>query len=74
MSAADRRNAEQLDATDPLAELRSGFVVDDGWIYVDGNSLGRLHRTVAGRLGDAVDDWGRRLVTGWRDWIDLPEA
>ena len=34
--------AEELDAHDPLASFRDQFVVGDGLIYLDGNSLVRL--------------------------------
>jgi kynureninase len=39
---------------------------------MDGNSLGRLPARTPAAVAGAVDDWGRRLVTGWHDWIDLP--
>jgi kynureninase len=63
------------DADDPLAAFRDRFVFgDEDTIYVDGNSLGRLPRTVAERSAALVEDWGERLVTGWSDWIELPQA
>ncbi len=70
----DRETALALDAADPLAAMRSRFVVaDPDLIYLDGNSLGRLplaaeaalHRTVA-------TQWGEHLVRAWPDWIDEP--
>lgn len=68
-----RAYAQQLDADDPLAGFRERFVVDDeGPIYVDGNSLGRLPHATAERLTALVQDWGTRLVSGWPDWIELP--
>ncbi len=68
----ERAAAEAMDAADPLAWLRDRFVRRDGWIYMDGNSLGRLPGRTPARLNAAVDEWGERLVTGWHDWIDLP--
>ena len=69
----DRARAIALDAADPLRALRDRFVVHDpGRLYLDGNSLGRLSVDVRQRLDDAVEDWGRRVVEGWHDWIELP--
>ena len=73
--AADliRERAAALDAGDPLADLRDAFVVDDdGPLYVDGNSLGRLPHATAERIKGLVDEWGARLVTAWPDWIEAP--
>ena len=68
-----RERAEALDAADPLRSFRDRFEHGDGRrIYVDGNSLGRLSTDARDALHAAVDDWGRRLVTGWHDWIDAP--
>ena len=72
VTAADRRYAEALDRSDPLAGFRDRFVVaDDDLCYLDGNSLGRLPKSTAKRLNDIVArDWGDRLVRGWSEWID----
>jgi kynureninase len=69
----DRATAEALDGADPLAWLRERFVHREGWIYLDGNSLGRLPARTPAAVAAAVDAWGERLVTGWHDWIDLPQ-
>ena len=67
-------HARALDAEDPLAAFRDRFAIDrDGPLYVDGNSLGRLPRETAARVERTVADWGTRLVTGWEDWIEMPE-
>jgi kynureninase len=73
VAVTDRDAALELDAVDPLAWLRDRYVHDDRWIYVDGNSLGRLPAGTPARVAAAVGDWGSRLVTGWQDWIDLPQ-
>ena len=67
-----RDRAEALDAADPLASFRERFDLRDGPIYVDGNSLGRPPRAVRERLAELHDEWARRLVGGWADWIELP--
>ena len=42
----DRRDAQQLDADDPLGRWRDEFVIPDpDLIYLDGNSLGRTPRS-----------------------------
>ncbi|HYI21003.1 MAG TPA: aminotransferase class V-fold PLP-dependent enzyme [Candidatus Limnocylindrales bacterium] len=69
----ERDVAAARDATDPLASLRDGFVIDDPErIYLDGNSLGRLSQSVAERLASGTAAWGSRVVEGWPDWIGLP--
>jgi kynureninase len=68
-----RADAETLDAADPLAPFRDRFVIEDPErIYLDGNSLGRLPVAARDRLAELTADWGRRLVSGWPEWIDAP--
>jgi len=70
-----RDDALALDATDPLAWLRDRFVLPDGVIYLDGNSLGPLPADVPGRLAAVVErEWGTDLIRSWNShgWIDLP--
>jgi kynureninase len=72
----DRRDAEALDAADPLAGFRETFELPDGVIYLDGNSLGPLPRPAAARLAEVMhQEWGRGLITSWNaaGWIDAPQ-
>jgi kynureninase len=70
----ERADAEGLDAADPLAAFRERFVIDDPeTIYLDGNSLGRLPVATRERLRTLTAQWGSELVTGWHEWIDVPE-
>ena len=70
----ERADAERLDAADPLAAFRERFVIDDPeTIYLDGNSLGRLPVATRERMRTLTGQWGSDLVTGWHEWIDLPE-
>src|SRR6187455_3220896 len=65
-----------LDRSDPLAALRDEFVLPEGVIYLDGNSLGALPRRTAARVADvAAHEWGEGLIRSWNDagWIDLPQ-
>ncbi|MBX7458937.1 kynureninase [Qipengyuania sp. 1NDH17] len=67
--------ARQLDAGDPLAEYRERFLVPEGVIYLDGNSLGCLPKATPARLEEVVrEEWGRDLIRSWNTagWIDLP--
>jgi kynureninase len=70
----DRRRAEALDASDPLAPfVTESIVKEPGLLYLDGNSLGRLTHRTRGRLLQVVDDeWAGGLVRSWESWIDLP--
>jgi kynureninase len=73
MAVTDRAHAEALDAQDPLRAFRDRFVIaDPEQIYLDGNSLGRLPKATCERLQAAMAEWGKRLVGGWDEWIDLP--
>ena len=68
-------DAKTLDVADPLAHLRDRFALPEGVIYLDGNSLGAMPRSVVSRMSSVVtEEWGRDLITSWNvhDWIDLP--
>ena len=67
---------EQRDASDPLASLREQFVLPEGVIYLDGNSLGVLPKTAAARVAEAVtQEWGQGLIRSWNSagWFSLPQ-
>jgi kynureninase len=71
----DRACCEEFDHADPLADLRRRFDVDDGVIYLDGNSLGRLPRDTAARVARLIGtEWGKGLVRSWTDadWMHSP--
>jgi kynureninase len=70
-----REDALALDATSPLRGHRDRFDLPDGVVYLDGNSLGALPRSVADRLAEVVrTEWGTGLISSWNDagWMDLP--
>ena len=66
-----RAAAGALDDADPLAGFRARFAgVDDGLLYLDGNSLGRLPVDTPAAVARVVEqEWGRGLVGSWRDWV-----
>jgi kynureninase len=71
----DRREAERLDAADPLGWLRERFVIEEaGPLYLDGNSLGRLPRATMGAVEHVLrEDWGSGLVRSWPGWMEHAE-
>jgi kynureninase len=72
-----RQDAQRLDEADPLRARRDLFVIPDGTLYLDGNSLGPLPRHVAKRLAGAVsEEWGQSLIRGWNahGWFDMPRT
>jgi kynureninase len=71
-----RGDLEALDRADPLRAFRDRFVIPEGVIYLDGNSLGALPRATAERIREVVEDqWGRDLIRSWNvhGWIDLQQ-
>ena len=71
-----REDCLAFDARDPLAFVRERFVLPDGLIYLDGNSLGALPKAVAPRLRQAVDqEWATGLIRSWNDagWYRAPQ-
>ena len=68
-------HCRQLDAQDPLRQLRHQFELPPGVIYLDGNSLGVLPRTTAARVAEVVtQEWGQGLIRSWNSagWFDAP--
>ncbi len=64
-----------LDASDPLAAFRDRFLIPDGVIYMNGNSLGPLSRDAKERMDYVVsNEWGNELIRGWNSagWYELP--
>ncbi len=60
-----------------FAATKAMFDLPDGVIYLDGNSLGPLPRTVPERIGAMLrDEWGEMLITGWNKagWMAQPMA
>ena len=77
MDPTDRAAAGRLDAQDPLAGLRDRFCrPDPGVIYLDGNSLGVMPKTVPQRIARAVsEEWAEGLIRSWNaaGWYEMPQ-
>ena len=72
-----RQEALARDAADPLRSLRDEFVLPDGVLYLDGNSLGALPKRTAARVRTTIEsEWGEGLIRSWNmaGWIDLAES
>lgn len=74
--AAKTPDIDALDRDDPFAAKRAEFLIPEGVIYLDGNSLGPLTRGARDALAEtAVEEWGRLLIRGWNEagWFGAPQ-
>ena len=58
-----------------LAGFRDQFVIPDGVIYLDGNSLGVLPKAAITAVRRTVEEeWGQGLIRSWNtaDWVNAP--
>jgi kynureninase len=54
---------------------KDAFVLPEGVIYLDGNSLGPLPKAVGARVQEMLaDEWGEMLIRGWNkaNWMEQP--
>ncbi|KMY53717.1 kynureninase [Bacillus sp. FJAT-27231] len=67
----------QLDQQDKLAPFRKEFYLQEGSIYLDGNSLGVLSKRAEKSLLNLLDSWKRFGIDGWTEgdepWYNLSE-
>lgn len=71
------QSSAALDAAGPLRGFRGRFELPDGIIYLDGNSLGALPRSVRARVARTfADEWRAGLIRSWNaaGWISLPQT
>ena len=71
----DRETCSEFDRQDPLRDFQSEFVLPDGVVYLDGNSLGALPRATGPRLNEVIaQEWGVGLIRSWNTahWIEAP--
>ena len=70
------QDCRTLDAADPLRPLRDLFVIPEGVIYLDGNSLGVMPKSVPDRIARAVhEEWAQGLIRSWNEagWYEMPQ-
>ena len=51
------------------------FYIPDGMIYLDGNSLGPIHKAVPEAIQNMLTgEWGEMLIRGWNNagWMAQP--
>jgi len=69
------KDFKDLDDADPLREKRDLFIIPEGMIYLDGNSLGVLPKATHDAISDMLQrQWGQDLIRSWNknDWINAP--
>ena len=67
---------QDLDKQDSLASFRHEFELEEGLIYLNGNSLGVLPKVAKERMADVISqEWGQGLIRSWNthNWITLPQ-
>jgi kynureninase len=70
------QDCQQLDAQDPLRDLRKLFSLPEATIYLDGNSLGVMPAAAPARVADVVTrEWGTDLIQSWNKngWFAMPQ-
>lgn len=68
--------ATLADQSDPLQSFRDKFELPANVVYLDGNSLGALPKSVKQRVAKTIgDEWGEQLIRSWNSagWVHLPQ-
>ena len=66
---------EAMDAADGLRAMRERFILPEGLVYLDGNSLGAASKAAFTELqAAATEEWGQNLIRSWNTagWFDMP--
>src|SRR3984893_1178974 len=74
-SPVSREACVAHDSTETLRGFRDRFIIPEGIIYLDGNSLGPMPRAAAGILNRTIErEWGQDLIKSWNSagWFDMP--
>lgn len=75
MTTTTRQAIAAMDAQDPLRHLRAQFILPEGEVYLDGNSLGPASHAAQEQLALAAqEEWAQSLIRSWNTagWFDLP--
>jgi kynureninase len=70
-----RADCAAWDQADALAPFRNRFVLPEGVIYLDGNSLGPVPKDLPARIARVVErEWGQSLIRSWtaHGWMEAP--
>ncbi|MYL49601.1 kynureninase [Halobacillus litoralis] len=71
-----REDVKALDQQDPLQRFKREFY-QEGFYYMDGNSLGLLSKRSEETLSTSVNDWKEHAIGGWTDgeepWFYMSE-
>ena len=73
---ADVSRIDALDASDPLRHMRDRFILPEGVIYLDGNSLGPASKAAFEELETAArQEWAQGLIRSWNSagWFELTQ-
>ena len=57
-------------------ETKKQFILPEGMIYLDGNSLGPMPKNAPDKIHSVLtDEWSKMLINGWNDaaWMFQPE-
>ncbi|TAA70555.1 kynureninase [Planococcus salinarum] len=69
--------ARDLDEQDVLKDFKEEFYMEDGQIYMDGNSLGLMSKRAEAKMLSLVDSWRSYGIDGWTEgdnpWFTLAE-
>ncbi|MDP3252254.1 MAG: kynureninase [Hydrogenophaga sp.] len=75
MTTTTQQDCQALDEQDLLRPLRDLFLIPEGTLYLDGNSLGAMPRSAPARVADVVTrEWGADLIQSWNKngWFMQP--
>src|SRR5690606_22387354 len=67
-------DVDALDASDPLRHVRDRFILPQGVIYLDGNSLGAASKAAFAELEMAAkQEWAQGLIRSWNSagWFEM---
>ena len=70
-----RQECAALDQSDELGHFRNEFILRNDEIYLDGNSLGPLSKSVQRRVSETLNaEWGEGLIRSWNaaGWMEQP--